>query len=82
MTVTQGRRRLVPAASISAYVELGHASTNVIEKVYRKELRPVLTRGATAMDALFGGRRAGRSTSVQLTEAYDSGSWAFCRRRS
>ena len=61
VTVTQGRRRLVPAASISAYVELGHASTNVTEKVYRKELRPVLTRGATAIDALFGGRRAGRS---------------------
>jgi excisionase family DNA binding protein len=61
VTVTQGRRRLVPAASISAYVELRHASTNVTEKVYRKELRPVLTRGATAMDALFGGRRAGRS---------------------
>ena len=40
---------------------VGHASTNVTEKVYRKELRPVLTRGATAMDALFGRRRAGRS---------------------
>lgn len=32
---------------------VGHASTNVTEKVYRKELRPVLTKGARAMDALF-----------------------------
>lgn len=39
----------------------GHASTNVTEQVYRKEIRPIVTRGATAMDALFGGRRAGRS---------------------
>jgi len=31
----------------------GHASTHVTEKVYRKELRPVLTKGARAMDALF-----------------------------
>ena len=38
---------------------VGHASTNVTEKVYRKELRPVLTKGARAMDALFdGGGRA------------------------
>jgi integrase len=39
----------------------GHASTSVTEKVYRKELRPMLSRGATAMDALFGRRRADRS---------------------
>jgi len=32
---------------------VGHASTNVTEKVYRKELRPVLRRGASAMDDLF-----------------------------
>ena len=32
---------------------VGHASTNVTEKVYRKELRPVLTKGARAMDAMF-----------------------------
>lgn len=32
---------------------IGHASTNVTEKVYRKELRPVLTKGARAMDAIF-----------------------------
>jgi integrase len=32
---------------------VGHANTRVTELVYRKELRPVLTRGAFAMDALF-----------------------------
>jgi hypothetical protein len=32
---------------------VGHANTRVTELVYRKELRPVLTRGARAMDALF-----------------------------
>jgi len=42
---------------------VGHASTSVTEKVYRQELRPVLSRGATAMDALFGRRQ---SWSVRL----------------
>lgn len=32
---------------------VGHANTRVTELVYRKELRPVLTRGAGAMDTLF-----------------------------
>ena len=32
---------------------VGHANTGITESVYRKELRPVLTRGAGAMDALF-----------------------------
>ena len=41
----------VPIDDISHLV--GHSSTNVTEKVYRKELRPVLTRGANAMDTLF-----------------------------
>jgi integrase len=39
---------------------VGHANTRVTELVYRKELRPMLTRGASAMDSLFGeagGRR-------------------------
>jgi hypothetical protein len=31
----------------------GHASTVVTEKVSRKKLRPVLTRGAEAMDIVF-----------------------------
>jgi len=29
---------------------VGHASTTVAEKVYRHELRPVITEGATKMD--------------------------------
>jgi hypothetical protein len=32
---------------------VGHANTRVTELMYRKELRPVLARGAVAMDALF-----------------------------
>jgi hypothetical protein len=32
---------------------VGHANTRVTEPLYCKELRPVLTRGAGAMDALF-----------------------------
>ena len=40
---------------------MGHASTNVTEKVYRKELRPVLSRGATAMDALRANGQASYS---------------------
>ena len=38
---------------------VGHANTPVTELVYRKELRPVLTRGAVAMDALFNAQRPG-----------------------
>jgi integrase len=32
----------------------GHSSTRTTEVIYRRELRPVLTRGAEAMDALLG----------------------------
>jgi len=38
---------------------VGHASTRVTEVVYRKELRPVLTRSAGAMDQLFSSPAAG-----------------------
>lgn len=34
---------------------VGHAGTTVTEKVYRHELRPVLTEGAEAMSGLFPG---------------------------
>ena len=37
----------------------GHANTRVTELVYRKELRPVLTKGARAMDAIFAGPAEG-----------------------
>lgn len=32
---------------------VGHASTAVTERIYRKELRPVLQGGAEAMDRRF-----------------------------
>ena len=41
----------VPIEDIARLV--GHANTRTTEKVYRKELRPVLTRGAAAMDEIF-----------------------------
>jgi hypothetical protein len=31
----------------------GHSGTTVTEKVYRHQLRPVLVRGAEAMDRIF-----------------------------
>jgi hypothetical protein len=42
---------------------VGHASSRVTEVVYRKELRPVLTRGASAMDALFPPGQSGAQVS-------------------
>jgi hypothetical protein len=42
---------------------VGHANTRVTEAVYRKELRPVLTRGAGAMDGLFPSRSIGGAVS-------------------
>ena len=41
----------VPLEEISRLV--GHSSTAVTELVYRKQIRPVLQRGATAMDQIF-----------------------------
>lgn len=41
----------MPIEEISHLV--GHASTRVTEKVYRKELRPVLTQGARAIEAVL-----------------------------
>ena len=38
----------------------GHANTRTTEVVYRRELRPVLTTGAEAMDKLFGDASGGR----------------------
>lgn len=35
---------------------VGHSSTRTTEVIYRKELRPVITTGAEAMDDLFRGR--------------------------
>lgn len=33
---------------------VGHSSTAVAEEVYRKQIRPVIQSGATAMDGIFG----------------------------
>ena len=41
----------IPIEDIAHLV--GHANTRTTDKVYRKELRPVLRRGAKAMDDLF-----------------------------
>jgi len=41
----------MPIEEISHLV--GHTSTVVTERIYRRELRPVLTRGAQAMDQIF-----------------------------
>jgi Phage integrase family len=55
---------------------VGHANTHVTESVYRKELRPVLTRGAGAMDALFADPTAkylvSRLVSMAPTLTYQS----------
>ena len=32
----------------------GHAGTRVTEEVYRKQIRPTILGGATAMDDIFG----------------------------
>ncbi|MGW0806032.1 tyrosine-type recombinase/integrase, partial [Nonomuraea sp. NPDC002799] len=41
----------IPLEEISRLV--GHSSTAVTELVYRKQIRPVLQEGATAMDRIF-----------------------------
>jgi integrase len=46
----------IPIEDIAHLV--GHANTRTTEKVYRKELRPVLRRGAKTMDDLFNAHRA------------------------
>lgn len=34
---------------------VGHSGSRTTEAVYRKQIRPVITQGAEAMDAIFGG---------------------------
>jgi integrase len=48
----------VPIETIADLV--GHASTSVTEKVYRHQLKPVITQGAETMNTIFG-----ESKSVQ-----------------
>jgi integrase len=42
----------VPLEHISRLV--GHSGTAVTEAVYRRQIRPVMEEGATAMDRIFG----------------------------
>jgi integrase len=42
----------VPVDEIAQLV--GHSSSRTTEVIYRKELRPVLVRGAEVMDKIFG----------------------------
>ncbi|WP_433473283.1 tyrosine-type recombinase/integrase [Spirillospora sp. CA-142024] len=42
----------IPIEDISRLV--GHRSTAVTETVYRLQIRPVMEKGATAMDGIFG----------------------------
>jgi hypothetical protein len=59
----------VPIEDISRLV--GHVSTSVTEKVYRHELRPVITKGATAMDQIF-------RLATDAREATEGLSLPFC----
>ncbi|MEW9533131.1 tyrosine recombinase XerC [Microbispora sp. NPDC049125] len=45
----------VPIETIADLV--GHAGTRVTEQVYRHQLKPVITKGAGTMNALFGGSK-------------------------
>jgi integrase len=42
----------VPIETIADLV--GHAGTRVTEQVYRHQLKPVITKGAETMNAIFG----------------------------
>ena len=54
---------------------VGHGSTSVTERVYRKELRPVITRGARAIN----GRLALRVRAEPLpVNGGDCGVWSVC----
>jgi integrase len=52
----------IPIEDIAHLV--GHANTRTTEKVYRKELRPVLRRGAKAMDDIFKAHQAASEPPV------------------
>jgi hypothetical protein len=36
---------------------VGHRTTIVIQKVYRRQLKPVFSTGATAMNTIFGNKK-------------------------
>jgi hypothetical protein len=47
----------VPLEDIARLV--GHSGTAITEAVYRKQIRPVIEQGATAMNRIFPRRKAG-----------------------
>ncbi|MFG1700965.1 tyrosine-type recombinase/integrase [Nonomuraea sp. NPDC049309] len=47
----------VPIETIADLV--GHAGTSVTEKVYRHQLKPVITKGAQTINTIFGDSRHG-----------------------
>jgi integrase len=51
----------VPIERISRLV--GHSGTTVTETVYRKQIRPVITYGAEAMDRIFPARESSDDAS-------------------
>ncbi len=51
--------REVPIETVADLV--GHSSTAVIEKVYRHQLKPVITKGAQTMNTIFNQDRKTRS---------------------
>ncbi|MFF3214018.1 tyrosine recombinase XerC [Streptomyces sp. NPDC002886] len=46
---------------------IGHAGTNTTERVYRKQLRPVIEEGASAMDEIFAGEGDGAPAAPKTT---------------
>jgi site-specific recombinase XerD len=66
----------IPIEDIAHLV--GHANTRTTEKVYRKELRPVLRRGAKAMDDLFNAHRAAGEPPVKFRYPLDKISSGTC----
>lgn len=42
---------------------VGHSSTAVTDEVYRHQLKPVITKGAEAMNIVFNSRKQAKSAS-------------------
>lgn len=57
----------VPIEEISRLV--GHKNTTTTELVYRKQIRPVVQAGATAMDVIFGAGTGSHADSHSATDA-------------
>jgi integrase len=56
--------------SIEVIADLvGHASTVTTQRVYRKQLKPVIKAGATAMDLILGQLQTGAATPFMAPTA-------------